>query len=213
MKDELKSGKGGVGAAKFAAKIGILTAIAEVLMLIEFPLPFVAPTFYKLDLSETVILIGGFSMGPTAALIIELLKNLLNLLINGTATFGIGELGNFLIGCSFTIPAAVIYRFKKSRGGALVSLLTGTISLAVVGAAINYFLLVPAYAQAFIHDDIGIGAKIDMIVSMGGVIFPWVKNLFMFVLSCVMPFNLIKGIICSLLCYILYKRVSPVPHI
>lgn len=197
----------GTDRAKFVAKIGILTAIAEVLMLLELALPFVAPTFYKLDLSETVILIGGFSMGPVAAVVIELLKNLLNLLINGTTTYCIGELGNFLIGCAFTVPAAVIYKFNKTRKGALISLLTGTLSLAVIGGVINYFILVPAYAQAYV------GGDISVIISMGGAIFPWVKDLFTFVLSCTMPFNLIKGVVCSLVCYILYKRVSPVLHI
>ena len=98
-------------------------------MLFEFPLAFVAPSFYKLDLSECIVMIGGFAMGPLAAGIIELLKNLLNLLINGTVTGGVGELGNFLVGCAFTVPAAVIYKVKKTRGGALIALSVGTASL------------------------------------------------------------------------------------
>ena len=193
--------------AKYAAKIGVLTAAAVVLMLLDFPLSFVAPSFYKLDLSESVIMVGGFALGPLAAVLTELLKNLLNLLINGTSTYGIGELGNFLIGCSFTVPAAFIYKYHKTRKGAAVSLLTGTLSIALVGAVINYFVLVPAYAQAYAGGDIGV------IIGAGAVIFPWVKNLLMFVVSCTLPFNLIKGVACSAVCYILYKRVSPILHI
>lgn len=197
----------GVFAAKYAAKIGILTALATVLMLFEFPLAFVAPPFYEIDLSDTVILIGGFALGPLAAVIIELLKVLLNLLINGTMTGGVGELGNFLIGCSLTVPAAFIYKYKKTRGGAAIGLLVGTVSIAVLGAAINYLLLVPAYAKVNCNGDMSI------IIGMGSKIFPWVKDLFTFVLSCTLPFNLIKGAISSIICYILYKRVSPILHI
>ncbi len=193
--------------AKYAAKIGVLTAAAVVLMLLDFPLTFVAPSFYKLDLSESVIMVGGFALGPLAAVLTELLKNLLNLLINGTSTYGIGELGNFLIGCSFTVPAAFIYKYHKTRKCAALSLLTGTLSIALVGAVINYFVLVPAYAQAYAGGDIGV------IIGAGAVIFPWVKNLLMFVVSCTLPFNLIKGVVCSVICYILYKRVSPILHI
>ena len=193
--------------AKYVAKIGILTAVATVIMLFDFPLAFVAPTFYKLDLSESVILIGGFALGPLAAALIELLKNLLNLLLNGTTTGGVGELGHFLIGCAFTVPAAYIYKMKKDRGGAVVAMLVGTASHVVIGGAINYFLLVPAYTQVYAHGDMSI------IIGAGTAIFPWVKDLFTFVLSCTVPFNLIKSVVCSVICYILYKRVSPALHI
>src|SRR5512138_3091678 len=83
--------------AKGIAQIGVLTAIATVLMLFEFPLWF-APGFYKIDLSDVPILIGSFAIGPLAGLIMEFIKNLLNLMINGTTTGGIGELSNFVIG-------------------------------------------------------------------------------------------------------------------
>lgn len=205
--NETKSKRTGTAAAKYIAKVGILSAAATVIMLFEFSLAFVAPTFYKLDLSESVILVGGFALGPTAALAIELIKNLMNLLINGTMTGGVGELGNFLIGCAFTVPAAIMYKYKKTRGGAVAALAVGTASLAVIGAAINYFVLVPAYTQVYVNGDM------SQIIAKGTVIFPWVKDLFTFVLSCTLPFNLIKGVICSLICYILYKKVSPALHI
>ncbi len=193
--------------AKYVAKVGILTAAAAVLMQITFPLTFVAPSFYKIDISESIIMIGGFALGPLAAVIMELLKNLLDLLIDGTSTYGIGELGNFLIGCALTVPAAAIYKNNKTHKGAVISLLTGTLSIAVAGAAINYFLLVPAYAQAYMD------GNIDAIIGMGEAIFPWVKDTLTFALTCTLPFNLIKGVINSLICYILYKRMSPVLHI
>ena len=123
-------------------KIAVLTAVASVVMLLEFPLWF-APGFYKLDLSEAVILLGGFAMGPSAAILIELLKNLINLLLNGTTTAYIGELSNFIIGCSFVVPASFIYKYKKTKKGAMISLCVGVLSLGIVGGLLNYFVLIP----------------------------------------------------------------------
>ena len=95
---------------KKLTQIGMLSAVSVVLMLIEFPLPFLAPGFYKLDLSEVPVLIGCFSMGPVAGVMIELIKVLLNLVINGTETACVGELANFVVGCAFILPAGLIYR-------------------------------------------------------------------------------------------------------
>ena len=186
-------------------KIAILTAIATIVMLFEFPLPF-APGFYELDLSEAVILMGGFAMGPVAAVIIELLKNLINILLNGTSTAYIGELANFITGCAFVVPASIIYKYKKSLKGAILSLVVGTLSLATIGSLLNYFVLIPTFSE-FYH------LPIDEIVSMGSKVNPLVGDLKTLVVFAVAPFNLVKGIICSLINMLLYKRVSRVLHI
>ena len=186
-------------------KIAILTAISAIVMLFEFPLPF-APGFYELDLSEAVILMGGFAMGPIAAGIMELLKNLINILLNGTSTAYIGELANFITGCSFVIPASLIYTYHKSVKGAIISLITGTLSLAVVGSLLNYFVLIPAFSE-FYH------LPIDDIISMGSAVNPLVADLKTLVAFAVAPFNLVKGIICSIINLLLYKRLSRILHI
>ncbi len=186
-------------------KIAILSALASVIMLLEFPIPFIAPGFYKLDFSEVVILIGGFSMGPLAALIIEFIKNLINILIEGTATGGVGELANFLIGVSFTVSASIVYKFMKNKKGAIISCIIGCLSLATVGALINYFVVLPAYASLF--------GGIENIISNGTGVNEGVTNLYSFVMICVVPFNLIKGVLCSVLTFLLYKKVSPILHI
>lgn len=183
------------------AKIAILSALASVIMLLEFPLLFVAPGYYKFDFSELVVMVGGFSMGPVAAVIIELVKNLLNLLFNGTVTGGVGELGNFIVGCSFTVTASLIYKFHKSKKGAIVSLLSGTLALALLGIVFNYFVLIPAYAAAF-H------APIESLT----VFKDAPLSLFNFVIICVLPFNLIKGTVISILTFLIYKRISPILH-
>ena len=109
------------------AQIAVLGAAAAVLMALEFPVPFLAPPFYKLDFSEIPVLVGAFALGPAAGAAIELLKVLLHMLLQGTQTAGVGDLANFLIGCSYVIPAAMIYRSKKTRRRAVAGLAAGSV--------------------------------------------------------------------------------------
>lgn len=186
-------------------KIAILTAISAVIMLFEFPLPF-APGFYELDLSEAVILMGGFAMGPLAAAIMELLKNVLNFFFNGTITAGIGELANFVMGCALVVPASLIYKYKKTLKGAVLALISGTVSLVIIGCFVNYFIMIPAYV-ALAH------FPMDAIISQGTEANSLVKNLETLIIFAVAPFNLVKGIACSLINLLLYKRLSHILHI
>ena len=186
-------------------KIAILPAISAIVMLFEFPLPF-APSFYELDLSEAVILMGGFAMGPLAAAIMELLKNLLNLLLNGTSTAGVGELANFVMGCALVVPASLIYKYRKTLKGAIIGLVTGTLSLVVIGCIMNYFVMIPAYV-ALAH------FPLEAILSMGAEANGMVNSLGTLVLFAVAPFNLVKGVACSLINLLLYKRLSKILHI
>ena len=97
------------------AQVAMLGAISTVLMLFEFPLPFLAPPFYELDFSEVPVLIGAFAMGPVAGIAIEAVKVLLNFVLNGTITAGVGEMANFIVGCAFLLPASFLYRRKKNK--------------------------------------------------------------------------------------------------
>ena len=121
---------------RMMVQIAMLTAVAEVLMLFDFPLPF-APSFYKIDLSEVPILIGCFAMGPAAGIIIEAMKILLNFIISGTVTAGVGELANFAIGCSMVLPAGLIYRYHKTRKNAVLGMAAGTLVMAAIGGLLN----------------------------------------------------------------------------
>jgi len=190
---------------KNLTKIAILSAISAVIMLFEFPLPF-APSFYELDLSEAVILMGGFAMGPMAAVCMELLKNLLNLLINGTITAGIGELANFAMGCAFVVPASLFYKYHKTLKGAIVSLLIGTASLVVVGCVVNYFVMIPAYVALA-------NFPMEAILGMASKVNGLVDSLETMIIFAVAPFNLVKGVVCSIINLLLYKKLSKVLHI
>ncbi len=182
-------------------QIGMLAAVATVLMLFEFPLWF-APSFYQLDFSEVAVLIGAFSMGPAAGVVIEALKILLNFLINGTITAGVGELANFIIGCGLIVPAALIYKRHKTKKNAVLGMAVGTVAMTVVGSLINYFVLLPVYSAA-------LPLPMDALIGMGTKINPAIDGLWTFVLFAVAPFNLLKGVLVSLLTLLLYKHISP----
>ena len=184
---------------RFMAQIAMLTTIAEILMLFEIPLPF-APSFYEIDFSEVPILIC--IMGPAAGVMMEFLKILLNFLINGTMTAGVGELANFLIGCALVVPAGMLYRMRKTRKQAIIGMAVGTLCMAVVGGVLNAFVLLPAYAAAF--------GGMDAIIAMGTAVNGSINGLSTFVLFAVVPFNLLKGILVSIVTFILYKYVSRV---
>ena len=184
-------------------EIGMLGAIATVLMLFEFPIPFIAPPYYELDFSEVPVLVGAFALGPMAGATIELVKILINLLINGTATAFVGEIGNYLLGCSFIIPAALIYKKHKTKKNALIAMVIGTIVMTVFGCFLNAYVLLPTYATAF-------GMPIDAIVGMGSAINANINDVMTFVIIAVAPFNIIKGIIVSVITLLIYKHISPI---
>ena len=184
-------------------EVGMLGAIATVLMLFEFPLPFIAPPFYEMDFSEVPVLVGAFALGPMAGATIELVKILINLLINGTKTAFVGEIGNYLIGCSFIIPAALIYKKRKTKKNAMIAMVVGTISMVIFGCIMNAYVLLPTYAAAF-------GMSLDEIVGFGSSINANITNVMSFVALAVAPFNLLKGILVSAITLLIYKHISPI---
>ncbi len=187
---------------RMITQIGMLGAIAVVLMLFEIPLPF-APSFYEIDFSEVPVLIGCFSMGPLAGAMIELVKIILNFLINGTVTAGVGEIANFIIGCSFCVPAGIIYQKYKTRNGAIVGMIFGTLFMTILGCFVNAYILLPTYAAAF-------KMPIDGLIAMGTAVNGSINSLFTFVVLAVVPFNLLKGVLVSIIVLCIYKKISPI---
>lgn len=186
------------------AKIAVLGAIAFLLMMFEIPLPFSVP-FYKLGFDEVAVLLAGFALGPVAGAITELLKILLNVIFQGTQTAYVGEFANLIMGWAFVLPSSIYYQKHKTREGAFKSLVIGSISLVIVGALANYFVMIPAFSYFY-------NLPIDAIIGMGTGIFSGVKDLFTFILFMTVPFNLVKGIVVSLVTALIYKRVSPILH-
>lgn len=186
------------------AVIGMFSAIAMILHVIDFPLPF-APSFYKLDFSELPVLVGAFAFGPVAGVTIEAIKILLKLLIKGTSTAFVGDLANFVIGCSFILPASAVYHFKKSKKSAILGCITGTVILTLFGTAFNAIYLLPAFAKLY-------GMPLDSILAMGSAVNPLMSegSIISFVICCVAPMNVIKGSAVSLITMLIYKPLSPI---
>ena len=185
------------------AQVAMLGAVAGVLMNLEFPIPFLAPSFYQLDFSEVPVMVGTFAMGPVAGILIELVKILVHLVTKGTMTAGVGDVANFLFGCAYVVPAGLIYRFhhKKSRAHAVAGMAVGTVLTAILACFVNAFVLLPAYAAAF-------GMPMDALVGMGSAVNKAITSLPTFVLFAVVPFNIIKGVVVSLVTMLLYKHIS-----
>lgn len=186
------------------AMIGMFSAIAMILMLFEFPLPF-APGFYELDFSELPILIGTFAFGPVAGVMMEFIKILLKLFIKGTSTAFVGDLANFAVGCSFIVPASAVYAFRKNKKGAVAACITGTLIMTFFGTAFNAIYLLPAFSELY-------GMPLDAILSMGAAVNPLVTegSIISFVAACVAPLNLLKGTSVSIITLLVYKPLSPI---
>lgn len=181
--------------------VAVCSAIATVLHMLDFPLPFLAPGFYKLDFSELPVMLCGFYLGPASAVACEGVKILLKLLLKGTSTAFVGDFANFAVGCSLVLPAVIVYHTKKCRARALWGLAVGTAFLTVFGSLFNAVYLLPRFSQLY-------GLPLDAIIAMGGKINGRISSLQSFVLLAVAPLNLIKGVTVSALTLLLYKKVA-----
>lgn len=168
-------------------KISLLTAIAVLLMYLEFPILSAFP-WLKLDLGDVPALVGAFAFGPLAGVIIEALKNILIILIKGTSSAGVGELANFIIGVSFILPASIIYKRKQTIINVSIGLVISILVMGFVGVLANKYVLIPLYG----YDKAGVA---------------WINN---YLIYGVFPFNLIKGAIVSIVTLVIYNRISKV---
>lgn len=184
------------------AVIGMFSAIAAVLMVLEFPLPF-APSFYGMDFSELPALIGTFAFGPVAGVLIEFCKIVLKILFKPTSTAFVGELANFAVGCSFLLPASCVYLFHKTKKSALIGSIAGTLCMTIFGTAFNAVYLLPKFAQLF-------GMPLDAIIGMGTAVNPAIDSITTLVVFAVAPLNLLKGGLVSAITMLIYKKISPI---
>lgn len=186
----------------------LLAAVAAVLQFIEFSIPLV-PAFIKLDISDLPALLGTFSLGPVYGVVIQLVKNLLHLPFGTSA--GVGELSNFLLGAAFAFTAGMIYKHRKSRSNALWGSVAGAVVMALISLPINYFIVYPAYVVVY-------GMPLEAIVGMYQEILGAVANIptSNALLNCLLlfnvPFTLAKGLLNVVLCFLIYKPLSPLLH-
>lgn len=176
----------------------VLSAIAFVLAFFEFPVP-LSPSFARMDLSDLPALIGAFAYGPVSGVLIELVKNALQLLTSSTG--GIGELANFIMGSSFVVAAGLIYKHHKTKKTAILACLISSVIMGVVATVVNYFILLPVF-EAFM--------PLDQLIASFGEFIPFIKTKLDVVLFNAFPFNLLKGIGISIVTMLLYKRLTPI---
>lgn len=176
-------------------------AVSFVLMLLEFPLPFIIPAFIKFDFSELPALITAFALNPLCGVAVCLIKNLLHLFVTSSA--GVGELSNFVLGSVFVLVAGYIYRFNKTKSGALIGAVAGSLAMAVISIASNYYVVYPAYTVIY-------GMPMEAIIGMYKAILPFSDTLIKDLVIFNLPFTFIKGVADSAICFLLYKKISPI---
>ncbi len=179
----------------------VLGALGFVLMLLEFPLAFIIPSFIKFDFSELPALIATFAYGPFYGILVCLIKNLLHLFV--TTSAGVGELSNFVLGAIFVGVAGIYYKKEHTRKGALIGSLLGAVTMAVVSIFTNYFIVYPAYVVIY-------GMPMEVILGMYKALLPTADNLWKALIIFNLPFNTIKGVIDAAICFAVYKRISPI---
>ena len=178
--------------------VAVLSAIAFILAYFEFPVP-LSPSFARMDISDLPALIGAFAYGPLAGVLIELVKNALQL--TSTATAGVGDLANFIMGGVFVLVAGVVYRRRKTKKAALIACLIASLAMGIAAAVVNYFILLPAF-EAFM--------PLNELIASFGEFMPFIKTKLDVVLFNALPFNLLKGLAISAVTMLIYKKLSPI---
>ena len=183
----------------------MLSAVAFILMFIEFPIPMLIPAFIKMDFSDLPAPLGAFALGPVYGVIISFMKNLLHIVIKGTSTACVGELSNFILGAIFSAVAGYLYKHHKSRKTAIIGAVAGAVAMGVLSVPSNYFVVYPAYVQ-FYH------MPLEAILGMYQAILPSADSLIKCLIIFNLPFTLVKGLLDAVLCMLIYKPLSPILH-
>lgn len=189
---------------KILVKISSLAVISMILMFLDLSVWF-APPFLKLDLADLPALIGAFAMGPMAGVLVQLVKNLLHLLVQGSSTSGVGEISNFIVGSAFVYTAGLFYYRNKNFKTAILGSIAGVIAMTVVASISNYFVVFPMYAKVY-------GMPMEALIDMGSVLNKNIVDLKTMIIFAIVPFNILKGSIVAIVTMAIYKRVSPILH-
>lgn len=179
----------------------IFGGLGFVLMLLEFPLPMIIPSFIKFDFSELPAIIASFAYGPLYGILVCLIKNSLHLFV--TTSAGVGEVSNFILGAIFVGVAGFVYSKNKTRKNALIGSLIGALVMAVISIFTNYIVVYPAFSVIY-------GLPMEAILGMYKAILPIADNLFKALVIFNLPFNFIKGVIDAAICFAVYKKLSPI---
>lgn len=184
---------------RYLTVTAMLSAIAFVLMYLDFSIPMLIPSFVKMDLSELPAIIGSFAMGPLCGVLVCLIKNLLHCFVSTTGF--VGEASNFVLGVAFVLPAGLIYKAKKTKKNALIGSLIGSVAMAVISYPSNLFIMYPLYYN-FLPE--------EAVLGMYQAILPSVKSVAQAILIFNCPFNLVKCLLSVVVTMLTYKKLSPI---
>lgn len=193
-----KSRKTALQTARTISMTSMLSAIAYLLAFVEFPVP-LSPSFAKMDISDLPALIGAFAFGPLSGVLIELVKNALQLLT--TSTGGVGEMANFLMGASYVATAGFIYNHRKTKKTALIACILASIVMGIAAAIASYFILLPLFEHFM---------PLDQLIASFGEFLPFIHTKADIVLFNAFPFNLLKGLVIGGVTMLTYKKLTPV---
>lgn len=185
------------------ALIAVFTAVSYVIyMFIKFPMPFIFPSWLEIHISDMPAILAGFMMGPIEGIAVLALRTLLKLPFSSTAL--IGELADLVMGIAFVLPSSLIYKFHRTKKGAVISLVVGCLCTTAVAMLVNYLLLLPVYVELFFK------GNIQTLVNALSVLFKSVnaENVFAYyIFFSAMPFNLLRAVLSSVVTFLLYKRL------
>ena len=193
-----KSRKTAVLSVRTISMTAMLSAVAYLLAFVEFPVP-LSPSFARMDLSDFPALIGAFAFGPLSGLLIELVKNALQLLT--TSTGGVGEIANLLMGASYVVAAGVLYKRHKTKKTALLACITASFVMGAAAALANYFILLPLFENFM---------PLDQLIASFGAFLPFIHTKLDIVLFNALPFNILKGLVIGGFTMLTYKRLTPI---
>jgi len=171
----------------YLIKVGLLSAIAFVLQVIGSMMSLKVAGFLEIEFSDLPAIIGALSLGPVAGVLIEFIKNLFHMMMSSTGF--VGEFANFVVNGTFVLVIGIFYKLDKTKKGAIIALLMGSIVMPIAAALINYLVMLPLYMPAASH-----AVKFNL------------------VLTTITPFNFVRAIVLSIITIFCYKRISPILH-
>lgn len=183
---------------RYVTITAMLAAVSFILQYLEISIP-IMPPFIKFDFSDIPALLGSFALGPVCGVMICLLKNLLHLAFSNSMF--VGELSNFILGAVFVAVAGAVYKYKKTKTGALAGGIIGSVVMGLFSIVSNYFIVYPVYYQVMPK---------EVILEAYQAILPSMKSILQSLLCFNLPFTIVKGLIAVAVCMLIYKPLSPI---
>lgn len=174
-----------ISATKVVVTVGIFSAISFLLQLLGSFAGLKVAGFLEIEFSDIPALILSLAYGPLIGVMVEFIKNVLHCFV--TTTGLVGELANFVTSGMLCLFAGIIYKKIHSLKGAVISLIVATFAMAIASVFVNRFIMLPMFMP---------NAPKEAIINL--------------VISTILPFNIIKGLVLSLLTFLLYKRISKI---